>query len=259
MNDHLSFDFAQSVLSEYDEDKHLGVTMDHYGESEAGGHAAELLMPLGTLARPLDPDTQNDGSPQGACTVLSISEGDNLQALPLNDPRVMSSLPPLKKGGFLTYCPAATGSFAVFDGQDPKKVNRPGTFTLSTKYGTPAKAHLFTMDVRTKDAEAVQLKHGDGMGLQMVSGGLRSAVLRNAAGDAYLELNDEGSVLVGKMKLQGSLTVGQMGAAESLVKVSALLAWATAVEAALAAALHPVPTPLASLLTQLKTNNLKAT
>jgi hypothetical protein len=233
MADGLHIDFVQMLLSEYDDDKHLGVNVDHYGDGDAGGQSAEVICGLGTLARPVDPETANDGSPDVASEAMLFTQGDRLLAMPINDPRTMPRLPPLKKGGFIAYCPAAPGSFWLWDGKrdDGKKA---GTFTLSTKYAKDAKAHLLTLDVRSDDDAAVMLLHGQGMGLTMTAGGKNSAVLRNAGGNAYVETNDDGLVLVGKTKIQGSVTVGQMVAADSLVKEKSLAAWAAGIEAALA-------------------------
>jgi hypothetical protein len=64
-------------------------------------------------------------------------------------------------------------------------------------------------------------------------------------------------VLVGKTKLQGSLTVGQMAAADSLMKVKAFMAWAAAVEAKLAGLGAVVKPPFASLVEVVGTKNLK--
>ena len=252
---YVGLDFAQAVLSEYDGDKFLGITIDHYGEEEAGGHAAEAMMPLGVLARPLDPDVANDGSPQVAAPLLTMTEGDRLHAMPLTDPRTVTSLPPLKKGGFMTYCPASPKSFSVFDGKDPAGTNRAGSYTLAVTYGS--KAHFFQFDIRTDGTEAVSLKHGEGMGLQMVSGGKRSLVMRNAPGNSYVELNDDGMILAGKTKLQGSLTVGQMAAADGLLKAKAFASWAAMIEGALSGLGGVVATPFASLLEVVATKNLK--
>ena len=254
--DGFHIDFAQVLLSEYDDDKHLGVSLDHYGEAEAGVPSAEVLAPLGILARPLDADESNGGSPDLASEALSMTVGDRVYAMPLNDPRVVATLPPVKKGGYLTYCPAATGSFFIFDGKrdDGKQA---GTFTLSTKYASGAKAHMLSLDVRENASASLMLMHGDGMGLMMTAGGKNSALLRNKGGNAFVEANDDGLVLVGKTKLQGSLTVGQMAAADSLMKVKAFMAWAAAVEAKLAGLGAPVAPPFASLVKAVGTKNLK--
>lgn len=254
--DGFHIDFAQVLLSEYDDDKHLGVSLDHYGEAEAGIPSAEVLAPLGTIARPMDADESNDGSPDLASEALQMTVGDRVYAMPLNDPRVMATLPPVKKGGYLTYCPAAPGSFFVFDGKRDDGKNA-GSFTLSTKFAKGTKAHLLSLDVRDDGTASVMLMHGDGMGLMMTSGGKNSALLRNKAGAAFFEANDDGLVLVGKTKLQGSLTVGQMAAADSLMKLKAFQAWAAAVEAKLAGLGAAVTPPFAALLEVVGTKNLK--
>jgi len=255
---YVSLDFAQVLGSEYDDDGHIGLSLDHYGEEEASGQAAELLCPLGIVVRPVDPDVSNDGSPEGVSPVLQMTEGDHVAAMPLNDPRVTSQLPKQKKGGFLTYCPAAPGSFFVFDGLDPEKKKRAGSFTLSAKYTSgSAKAHFFQFDVREDGKEAVSLKHGEGMGLQMMSGGLRSAVFRNATGNAFVEVNDEGIILAGKIKQQGSMTVGQMAAADSLLKAKPMMAYLAAIEAALSSLGKPVA-PFSALVEAAKTQHLKS-
>jgi hypothetical protein len=258
--DGFHLDFAQVVLSEYDDDKHLGLSLDHYGEAESGGQSAEAMAPLGMLARPVDPETANDGSPEVASEALLMTVGDRLYAIALNDPRTMKDLPPLKKGGFITYCPASPGSFGIFDGLDPKGVNRAGSFTLSTKYtsGSNKRAHLLQMDVRTDGQEAVSLKHGEGMGLQITSGGLNSAVLRNAAGNAFVETNDEGLVFAGKVKAQGSMVVGQMAAASGLLKADTFEAYITALESAITGLGGIIPVRFSAAKALLVTSHLKS-
>lgn len=254
---HVHLDFGQVVLSSYDDDKHLELSLDHYGEAEAGAKPAEALCPLGTLARPLDADQSNDGSPEVASEVLLMTVGDDLYALPLNDPRQTASLPPLKKGGYLTYCPAAPGTFSLFDGKpdDPESTTRAGSWTVSVKYSS--KAHFLQFDVRTDGKEAVSLKHGDGMGLQMVSGGKRSAVFRNAEGNAYLEANDDGLTLAGDTSIQGALGVGMIGAGDALLKATPMAAYFAALEGALKTLGQVVP-PFAALKEAAETSHLKS-
>ena len=252
---YIGLDFAQAVLSEYDSDKFLGITLDHYGEEEAGGHAAEAVMPLGMLARPLDPDVANDGSPQVAAPVLTMTEGDRLHAMPLTDPRTVTSMPPLKKGGFMTYCPASPKSFALYDGKDPAGKSRAGSYTLAVTYGS--KAHFFQFDIRTDGKEAVSLVHGEGMGILMVAGGKRSLVVKNASGKSHVTVDDDGILLAGKTKVQGSLSVGNMPAVDGLLKAKAFASWAAMIEGALSGLGGVVATPFASLLEVVATKNLK--
>ena len=249
-------DFAQVLGTEYDDDKHLHATIDLHGEEEAAGHPLEVLSLLGTVVRPLDPESVADGDPQGASPVLTLTHGDIRAVLPLNDPRSMSSLPLVKSGGYLTFCPAAPGSFAIFEGLDPKKVRRAGSFTLSTKYGE--KAHLFELSVATDGKENVKLVHAEGMGLILQAGDTRSALLKNASGDAYVQVHDEGLDFVGKTRVTGNLTVGQMAAADSLVKAKTFEVWASMIEKAIQAVPGGVvPVSISALMAGMKTLNLK--
>lgn len=257
-DDHFHMDFGLVLLSSYDDDKHLELSLDSYGEEEAGAKPAVAISPLGTIARPLDADQANDGSPELASEVLMMTVGNEVHALALNDPRVTSKLPPVRKGGYLNYCPAQPGSFWIWDGKqdDPKSTIRPGSFTLSARYGE--KAHLIQFDVREDGKEAVSIKHAEGMGLQMTSGGKRSAVFRNAPGNAYVEVNDDGIILAGKIRQQGSMTVGQMAAADSVPKMKALAGYLAVLEGKLATLGQSVPTPFATLMEAIGTGNFKA-
>lgn len=233
MYDHIPFDFGQSIFSEYDEDGVLGVQLDHYGGE---GHAtSEVHSPFGFQARPLDPEKDKDGEPSVGCAVLWWREGGQTHAMPLNDHRVRELLPKLRKGGSMMY--SGSGSYAVFDGEDPAKVARAGSFVVGIPYtsGGKDRAHTLTLDKRTDGSESVSLRHGSGMGVQMVAGGKNSLVIRNAAGDAYIEINDDGIVLNGEVKINGALTTGDPGTSEALVKMTTLSQWAQSIENAMLA------------------------
>jgi hypothetical protein len=222
----LSFDFAQVTSSEYDDDAVLGLGIDHYGAEEGGGPTAEAHSPFGFLGRPLDP-TDGEG-----CTMLWWQEGSRTHAMALNDHRVRVKLPKLRKGGSAQYC--AAGSYALFDGEDPSGSKRAGSYVLGVPYGT--KSHVLSFDVRTAGSESLAIMHGEGMGFTATAGGDRSAMMRNASGDSYVEVNDRGIVLNGEIKTQGALSVGDPGLADALVKISALTQYLNILEAALKAA-----------------------
>ena len=201
----LEFDFGMAAFSGYDDDQ-LGISIDHCGDEEdqAGAPPADNCTPFGFLSRPLDPSTDANGELTEGCGLLWWRNGDQLNAIPIDDPRVTKLLPKLGKGGSMQFCGA--GNYALFDGEDPAGVARPGSYVVATKYG--AKAHMLQMSVRTEGAEQVALVHGEGHGLVATGGGARSAVLRNAPGTAYLETNDGGNVIAGPTTVQGSMTVG---------------------------------------------------
>ena len=217
----IEFDFGIASDSAYDPDGHLELGIDHYGSTEgAGGAKAANCTPFGFISRPLDPEATADGTPTTGCGILWWREGDHLNAMPLEDPRVVSKIPKVRKGGSMMFC--AEGSFALFDGEDPAKVDRAGSFTLGVKY--PGKSHVLSMGVRKNGKEEVSLKHGSGAGLAMTAEGKKSALLRNASGNAYFETNDDGNVINGKTKVQGGMVVGQPAAAQPVALALPLIA-----------------------------------
>lgn len=207
----LEFDFGLCADSGHDEDGVPEIGLDHYGPiGKASGAKGAHVHPFGFDSRPLDPDATSDGTPTTGCAALVINDGDRVNMMPLDDPRVVPKLPKLRKGGSRMYCGA--GSFAIFDGEDPKKVDRPGGYTIGVKYGT--KSHLLSMAIRKDGKEEVSFKHGEGMGVVGTAGGKRSMVMRNAKGDAYFETNDGGNVINGaSTKVNGGMSVGQPAAA----------------------------------------------
>ena len=82
----------------------LGVQVDGYGK-DAGIPLGELQAPLGLLARPLDPEKDNEGEPvpTKACAAVFAWEGGRLHVFPTVDPRLIPLLPPLGKGDSCLY------------------------------------------------------------------------------------------------------------------------------------------------------------
>lgn len=256
----LSFHFGVATGSEYDEDNHLGIQIDHFGE--AGSTLAETVMPFGLLARPLDPAVDGDASPQEGCTLMWNEEGSRTAAMPLSDNRVVPLLPKLRKGGSMLYCGA--GNYALFDGEDPSDdTKRAGSFYIGVKYGTGAakKSHGLHMVCRDDGGEYVWLTHGYGHGLMLNQSG--SAILKNKSGRAYLEACDDGINIVGDTSLAGSCRVGDSNAAASVVLAdpltAALLAWEKAVIAGIAAGGGVLAPMLSGILKTIGTKQLKAT
>jgi hypothetical protein len=226
--DQLSFHFGVATGSEYDEDNHLGIQIDHFGE--AGSVPAEMVMPFGLLARPLDPEVDGDASPQEGCTLMWNEEGSRTNAMPLSDNRVTKLLPKLRKGGSMLYCGA--GNYALFDGKDPTdETKRAGSYYVGVKYG--AKSHLLGMVTRESGQEFVTLVHGEGHGLMLTASG--SAILKNKSGNAYLEASDDGINIAGNVSLVGTFQAGDPATAGSLVLASQLLSLMQAMEAKLIA------------------------
>lgn len=220
MSDQLQFDFATVSDSAYDDDGFLEIGIDQCGVPgvDGGGSKGAFCSPFGFDARPRDPDAS------GECDMLWWRESDRHSAMPMVDRRVVPLLPKQRKGGSRQYC--ADGGYAMFEGDDPGKVVRPGSYVASVKYVAgdgSTKAHVLRFDKRSIGKEQVTMLHGEGQGLVMTASGKKSALLRNSTGDAGFETSDAGNSIIGKTRVVGSLTVGPAGA-QGLVMAKPLIA-----------------------------------
>lgn len=215
----LELDFGICADSGHDEDGHPELGLDHYGPvGQASGAKGAHVHPFGFDSRPLDPDEASDGVPKVGCGALVINDGDRMNMMPLDDPRIVAKLPKQRKGGSRQYC--ADGGYAMFEGLDPAKKVREGSYIASVKYEAgdgATKAHVFRMDKRTKGKEQLSVLHGEGHGLTIAATGKKPASLRNVKGDAGFTTDDAGNTISGKTKIIGALTVGPPAAAQSLV------------------------------------------
>lgn len=199
----MATDIQVATLTEYDADGFPGVSVDAIGGAAAGLPSAELHHPLGLIARPRDPDVDGEGTPTMGATVLRLTEGAADHGIALGDPRATPKLPRLEKGGVALYADtgAAVLPFALLSGAT-------GSFQLYVPYGSPATAATIAVDVSAEGAESIQIVHGSGMRITMTAGGLNSIVVTNKAGDAYVEVNDNGITLNGNLQATGALAVG---------------------------------------------------
>ncbi len=238
----MATDIQVATLTEYDGDGFLGVSVDAVGGAESGLPPAELQHPLGLISRSRDPDVDGEGTPTLGAGVLRLTEGAADHCIALGDPRATPKLPRLEKGGVALYADtgAAVLPFLLLSGVD-------GSAQLYVPYGSPATAATLAFDVSTAGAESIQIVHGSGMRITMTAGGLNSIVITNRAGDAYVEVNDNGITLNGNLQATGALAVG-VGVPPPLAVARApeLVAWATAVNVALTqvAALLNTPGPV---------------
>jgi hypothetical protein len=215
----LELDFGICADSGHDEDGHPEIGLDHYGPvGEASGAKGAHVHPFGFDSRPLDPDATADSAPKTGCSALVINDGDRMNMMPLEDPRVVKKLPKQRKGGSRQYC--ADGNYGLFEGLDPAGKVREGSYIASVKYeagDSATKAHVFRMDKRTKGKEQISLLHGEGHGLTIAATGKKPASLRNTKGNAGFTTDDDGNTISGKTKVIGALTVGPPGAAQGVV------------------------------------------
>lgn len=222
-------DLSTITFSEYNSDGFLGVQI----RKDADGDAAttDLHSPYGFLGRPDDPDPTTGLGAQA----FVLYDGDSQHHISSFDPRVITKLPKLTKGGSTQY--GKTGAFASIDGTT-------GTWTAYVPYAfsgaTPAKACLITVDVSSPGNESIVILHGSGSNVSITSQGVTIA---NSSGSAYVQLTSAGIVLNGNTQLNGGVVAGGTGALP-LVTAPGLIAYLTALEAFIASKLVAGPPPM---------------
>jgi hypothetical protein len=232
------FDLGIAVLTEYDADGFLGAQPDVFGEQSSGVQAYELHHPYGFQGRPNDPDVGPDGTPKTGAALLYWLEGSLGHALALQDPRVQSKLPQLKKGGSIQY--DRLGAFDVFSPGDTSTVRTTYLPYAFDANGVPQKAHSITCDGSSGN-ESISVVHGDGHGVMLTPTG--SAIIKNKSGDAYVEVKDGQIVLNGNVTLNGGATIGSPTGALPVALAAPLITWAAAVVTACAANVPTIVIP----------------
>lgn len=211
----LRWDASQVEGSEF-EGGFLTVQPSRYGDG--GGDGGLSHAPYGFLGRPLDPDEE------GACHALLAYEGDHLHAIPTLDLRVLKKLPEPKKGGSMQF--GSDGGFGEFNPE-----THTWTLYIPTDFdgaGTATKAHLLQIGKDTNGKRCITLLHADGPAISILEGGKKSIVIKNAASNAYVEVNDDGIVLNGKVTIKGGLKADEGAGVVPLARATELLTFATA-------------------------------
>jgi hypothetical protein len=220
----LNWDRSEIEGSEVDEQGWLTVQVNAYGEGAARSGML-LHSPYGLLGRPPDPDDK------GACKALTAREGDQDHAIATVDLRVLKKLPRPKKGGSVQF--GADGGFGSFDPEE-----HTWTLYIPVEFdsaGTPTKAHLLQIGKDTNGKRCITLLHADGPAISIVEGGKKSVVIKNAASNAYVEVNDDGIVLNGKVTIKGGLKADEGAGVAPVARSTELLTWAMQVNATLTA------------------------
>lgn len=266
----VEIDIVVCTLADYDEDGHLQISTDSPGiDGTEGTQPAEALFPHGIIGRPLDPDKGAESAVGLGAPGLLIRVGDLRYVIPLNDPRdvIDKKIPKLKKGGKMVAGGAGEyRSFFNIDGEDPTGAKKPGSVSIMVPYAkSGAKKSLgLSFNVRDSGAEDISLVHGDGARVTIDKNG---TTITSPNAEHYIENGVEGNVLAGATKVQGSMSVGDPGAAQAVVSAPPLVQLLTQLLTMLAttpavapgAPLMPAAAGLAAALPKLLTQHLKAT
>jgi hypothetical protein len=194
----IRLELTQVIQTIYDATGFLRAQHEGLGEKPNVG-SNEVLHPLGFAARARDPDTGPDGKALsgGGCKMLLFRDGTDLFSEFKGDQRAIARIPPLTKGGSVQY--ADTGksgpiSIDVHSGDD-------GTKQIYIEIDQSA--HVLTIGRDGNAEPVIEFTHADGMALSFFK---KKAILKNAAGDCFIELNDSGGTLNGNFKVVGDIT-----------------------------------------------------
>lgn len=232
----LTFELGACVLTTFDEDGFLTAQPDGLGdEPRLAGY--ELHHAFGFASRPIDPETDSTGGiiEGRACNLLIATLGNETHAWLAADPRYINKFPQLKKGSSVQY--ASDGVFSVLDPETH-------TWTLYVPYafdasGTPTKAHVITVGKDGNSKPIVELVSGEGPSITILE---KSLVAKNAGGSAWIEINDNGTNIIGPLKAHGGADLGGT-ASVPLAKAADLIVWAANVNASL----NTLGAPIAAL------------
>jgi hypothetical protein len=201
---------------------------------EAGETAAnqDHYTALGLVFRPRPP-TKKDGVDQYA-EPLFIRTGDGLVPFAYRDLRLNEFFPAPKEASitWVGYAGAFDANEASFESDEP---HRPKSSVRTTyvpyafQNGVPTKAHTITID-GTAGNESISIVHGDGMAVLMKHGGKNSIVIKNKAGNAYVEVNDDGVTANGNLVVTGGASIGSPTAAVAVALAPPLIGYITALE-----------------------------
>jgi hypothetical protein len=181
--------------------------------------------------RPRAPTKGGDGVQQYVETVF-YRTGDGLVPISYRDLRLNEFFPAPKEASVnvVGYAGAFDANEATFDNAGkPKSSTRTIYVPYAFSNGAPTKAHAIVVD-GTAGNESIAIVHGDGMAITMMHGGKNSVVVKNKAGDAYVEVNDDGIVANGNLVVNGGATIGSPTAAIPVALATPLIGYITALE-----------------------------
>ena len=176
---------------------------------------------IGLVCRPMSANAD------GSAEVISARMEDGLRPIAGRDTRLNAKVNPKDGevclvgygGGFVSLKQNATN-----DGTDVMiYAPRPGA----------SKASCISMDTTVANTH-VAIMHESGVSITLTKE--KKIVLSNAAGNAYIEINDDGIVLNGNVKINGAMAMGSIVSAGPVALAGPLEDWADAVEDRLNAA-----------------------
>jgi hypothetical protein len=184
------------------------IAMDENESNSESTDDADVYGSLGVTGRPLPPD--NAAGVEEHAEVVCIRTADGLVPIAVRDVRLrMGGNAPNEGTVALVGYGGGYHSISPVDNADLDKgavqvIYCPYAFSN----GVATKAHTIIMDP-TSGNESVMIVHAEGMAITMGdAANKKSLVLKNANGDAWIRLDNDGITLSGKIVLNGGVIIG---------------------------------------------------
>jgi hypothetical protein len=156
---------------------------------------------LGVITRPLPPDEN------GAAEAICVRTEDGLLPVGWRDPRLSA-----QTNGKLGEA-ILTGYYGGFVSLKPNATNDGCDFTAYAPKADGSKASAISIDTTTANSN-VTIMHDSGVMIQLAGS---KVVIANRLGNAYIEINDTGIVINGNVQVNGSMVVGDIATALSVM------------------------------------------
>jgi hypothetical protein len=166
-----------------------------------------------------------------------------LQPLAARDLRLNARVNP--KEGEVTVVQYGGGFISLADASDGNGTQVVIYAPALKSDGTVDKAHAMVFDPEASN-QSVSLVHALGMALLMTAD--KDVIIKNAAGDAYLQVGDDGVTLNGNVTLNGGVVCGDTVAAQPVALAPPIVTWAASVNATLTAIAALLNAPGATLV-----------
>ncbi|NUP08459.1 MAG: hypothetical protein HOW73_20610 [Polyangiaceae bacterium] len=248
------WDLGVATFSEFKE-KVLNVSSQLFGPQTEGGdqpsgRGFRSVQPLGLLARPADPDKDSQGRISKAAGLLYGFIGNRSFGIPTTDPRAVDKIPPCRKGGTNLHSTGTKVSFVNIDGED-------GSVVIYVPYdhnasGVPQKSMAIAINVGTAGQENIQVRHGSGAAITMLSGGKSPVIINNRQDNARIIVDDDGIKLNGNLTTNGGQVSGDVTSAQPLALypdlatcIGQIIAALTTIAGAAGSVVPPITIPTA--------------
>jgi hypothetical protein len=178
---------------------------------------ADVYGTLGVTGRPLPPD--NAGGVEEHAEVVCLRTADGLVPIAVRDVRLRMGGNAPNEGtmAFVGY----GGGYHSISPVDNADLDKGSVHVIYCPYafvnGAATKAHVITLDPTTAGEESITIVHAEGMAITMSAKDKKDVIIKNAAGDACIVVNDDGIKFNGNVICNGSLIVGNPATAVPLL------------------------------------------